>query len=101
MNVNQPVNNTLPLQPNKEVSVEKSFKIDEEDAAKPKLTETRKVTPLFTSFMMVTDGQHYKWHDVLMKTHVTVKMTPLKMFLSLTACVRLSLLSVTFALHTG
>ncbi|KAF7662480.1 hypothetical protein LDENG_00235050 [Lucifuga dentata] len=28
--------------PNKEVSVEKSFKIDEEDAAKPKLTETRK-----------------------------------------------------------
>lgn len=29
------------LQPNKEVSVEKTFKIDEEDA-KPKLTETRK-----------------------------------------------------------
>ncbi|XP_040919902.1 CD2-associated protein isoform X2 [Toxotes jaculatrix] len=28
--------------PNKEVSVEKSFKIDEEDAAKPKLAETRK-----------------------------------------------------------
>ncbi|XP_068198511.1 CD2-associated protein isoform X4 [Antennarius striatus] len=28
--------------PNKEVSVEKSFKIDEEDSAKPKLTETRK-----------------------------------------------------------
>uniref|UniRef100_A0A8D2ZG56 Osteoclast-stimulating factor 1 n=1 Tax=Scophthalmus maximus TaxID=52904 RepID=A0A8D2ZG56_SCOMX len=28
--------------PNKEVSVEKSFKVDEEDAAKPKLTETRK-----------------------------------------------------------
>ncbi|KAM9840157.1 CD2-associated protein [Aulostomus maculatus] len=28
--------------PNKEVSVEKSFKIDEEDAVKPKLTETRK-----------------------------------------------------------
>ncbi|XP_041661846.1 CD2-associated protein [Cheilinus undulatus] len=28
--------------PNKEVSVEKSFKTDEEDAAKPKLTETRK-----------------------------------------------------------
>ncbi|XP_050923668.1 CD2-associated protein [Lates calcarifer] len=28
--------------PNKEVSVEKSFKMDEEDAAKPKLTETRK-----------------------------------------------------------
>uniref|UniRef100_A0A8C4GUI1 Osteoclast-stimulating factor 1 n=1 Tax=Dicentrarchus labrax TaxID=13489 RepID=A0A8C4GUI1_DICLA len=28
--------------PNKEVNVEKSFKIDEEDAAKPKLTETRK-----------------------------------------------------------
>nr|XP_046228586.1 CD2-associated protein isoform X2 [Scatophagus argus] len=28
--------------PSKEVSVEKSFKIDEEDAAKPKLTETRK-----------------------------------------------------------
>lgn len=60
MNVNQPVNNTLPLQPNKEVSVEKSFKIDEEDSAKPKLTETRKVTPLFTSFMMVTDGQRSK-----------------------------------------
>lgn len=32
----------FPLQPNKEVSVEKTFKIDEEDA-KPKLTETRKV----------------------------------------------------------
>ncbi|XP_004574142.1 CD2-associated protein isoform X3 [Maylandia zebra] len=31
----------FPLQPNKEVSVEKTFKIDEEDA-KPKLTETRK-----------------------------------------------------------
>lgn len=30
------------LQPNKEVSVEKTFKTDEEDA-KPKLTETRKV----------------------------------------------------------
>uniref|UniRef100_UPI0037E7ADD3 CD2-associated protein isoform X1 n=1 Tax=Semicossyphus pulcher TaxID=241346 RepID=UPI0037E7ADD3 len=28
--------------PNKEVNVEKSFKLDEEDAAKPKLTETRK-----------------------------------------------------------
>ncbi|XP_042359484.1 CD2-associated protein isoform X2 [Plectropomus leopardus] len=28
--------------PNKEVSVEKAFKTDEEDAAKPKLTETRK-----------------------------------------------------------
>ncbi|XP_028461082.1 CD2-associated protein [Perca flavescens] len=28
--------------PNKEVNVEKSFKVDEEDAAKPKLTETRK-----------------------------------------------------------
>ncbi|XP_023270794.1 CD2-associated protein isoform X1 [Seriola lalandi dorsalis] len=28
--------------PNKEVSVEKSFKLSEEDAAKPKLTETRK-----------------------------------------------------------
>ncbi|KAI3364060.1 hypothetical protein L3Q82_010879 [Scortum barcoo] len=28
--------------PNKEVNVEKSFKMDEEDAAKPKLTETRK-----------------------------------------------------------
>ncbi|XP_059212144.1 CD2-associated protein [Centropristis striata] len=28
--------------PNKDVSVEKSFKMDEEDAAKPKLTETRK-----------------------------------------------------------
>ncbi|XP_051816630.1 CD2-associated protein [Acanthochromis polyacanthus] len=28
--------------PSKEVSVEKSFKIDEEDAAKPKLSETRK-----------------------------------------------------------
>ncbi|XP_029281165.1 CD2-associated protein [Cottoperca gobio] len=28
--------------PNKEVNVEKSFKIEEEDAAKPKLTETRK-----------------------------------------------------------
>ncbi|XP_044025355.1 CD2-associated protein isoform X2 [Siniperca chuatsi] len=28
--------------PNKEVSVEKSFNIDEEDTAKPKLTETRK-----------------------------------------------------------
>ncbi|XP_035860833.1 CD2-associated protein isoform X2 [Sander lucioperca] len=28
--------------PNKEVNVEKSFKVDEEDAAKPKLTEARK-----------------------------------------------------------
>ncbi|XP_060907317.1 CD2-associated protein [Labrus mixtus] len=28
--------------PNKDVNVEKSFKMDEEDAAKPKLTETRK-----------------------------------------------------------
>ncbi|XP_028253449.1 CD2-associated protein [Parambassis ranga] len=28
--------------PNKEVNIEKSFKLDEEDAAKPKLTETRK-----------------------------------------------------------
>ncbi|XP_073349135.1 CD2-associated protein [Pagrus major] len=28
--------------PNKEVNVEKSFKVDEEDSAKPKLTETRK-----------------------------------------------------------
>ncbi|KAM7367590.1 hypothetical protein PAMP_013876 [Pampus punctatissimus] len=28
--------------PNKEVNVEKSFKMDEDDAAKPKLTETRK-----------------------------------------------------------
>ena len=32
------------MQPNKEVSVEKSFKVDEEDSAKPKLTEPRKVT---------------------------------------------------------
>ncbi|KAM7395027.1 hypothetical protein PAMA_006666 [Pampus argenteus] len=30
------------LSPNKEVNVEKSFKMDEDDAAKPKLTETRK-----------------------------------------------------------
>lgn len=56
MNQNQTVNHTLPLQPNKEVIVEKSFTIDEEDAAKPKLTETRKVTPS-TSFTMLTDGQ--------------------------------------------
>lgn len=41
--VNQPVNNTLSSQPSKDVSVEKSFKIEEEEAAKPKLTETRKV----------------------------------------------------------
>ncbi|KAG7509344.1 CD2-associated protein isoform X1 [Solea senegalensis] len=31
--------------PNKEVSVEKSFKVDEEDAAKPKLTDSRKTQP--------------------------------------------------------
>lgn len=35
----------LPLQPNKEVSMEKFFKTDEEDGAKPKPLETRKVTP--------------------------------------------------------
>lgn len=34
---------TLLLQPNKEVSVEKSFRLSEEDSAKPKLSETRKV----------------------------------------------------------
>lgn len=41
----------FPVQPNKEVSVEKSFKIDEEDGAKPKLTETKKVNHFSTSFM--------------------------------------------------
>ncbi|XP_069559167.1 CD2-associated protein isoform X1 [Brachyistius frenatus] len=35
--------------PNKEVSIEKSFKIDEEDAAKPKLTETRKPSTITLS----------------------------------------------------
>lgn len=64
-NVNQPVNNTLSSQPSKEVSVEKSFKVEEEEAAKPKLTETRKV-----KLPAVTDGQHRK-HDVLIKLHIT------------------------------
>lgn len=36
----------LLLQPNKEVSVEKSFRLSEEDSAKPKPTETRKVNYL-------------------------------------------------------
>lgn len=43
------------MQPNKEVSVEKSFKVDEEDGkdAKPKLTDTRRVTKkyIFISFI--------------------------------------------------
>lgn len=44
INVERPFIDELPLQPNKEVSVEKSIKTDEEDGAKPKLSETRKVT---------------------------------------------------------
>lgn len=50
------------MQPNKEVSVEKSFKTDEEDGAKPKPTETRKVSrntiinDLFR--IMMADKQH-------------------------------------------
>lgn len=43
----------FPVQPNKEVSVEKSFKIDEEDGAKPKLTETKKVNHFSTSFIVL------------------------------------------------
>ena len=31
-------------QPTKDVNVEKSFKVEEEDVAKPKLPETKKVT---------------------------------------------------------
>lgn len=43
-NIERPFNDDLPLQPNKDVSAEKSVKTDEEDGAKPKLSETRKVT---------------------------------------------------------
>lgn len=44
MNFKRPFNADPPLQPNKDVSTEKSLKADEEDGAKPKLSETRKVT---------------------------------------------------------
>lgn len=43
MNTERPFIDDLPLQPNKEVSAEKSLKTDEEDGAKLKLSE-RKVT---------------------------------------------------------
>lgn len=49
----------FPVQPNKEVSVEKSFKIDEEDGAKPKLTETKKVNNFLPVSHSVT-GHHHR-----------------------------------------
>lgn len=44
INTHRPFIDRLPPpQPNKDVSVEKSLKADEEDGAKPKLSDTRKV----------------------------------------------------------
>lgn len=58
--VKQPLLDDLLLQPSKEVSAEKSPKTDEEDGAKPKLSETRKVTPntkLLVLFRMMIEQQ--------------------------------------------
>lgn len=75
------MNNTLPLQPNKEVCVEKSFKSDEEDRAKPKLTETRKVT-WSTIIHQFHDGD--TWSELQItwcpsNEDLNFKMPPLKM----------------------
>lgn len=43
----------LPLQPSAELSAEKSAKADEEDGAKPKFIETKKVTKLLILFKMI------------------------------------------------
>lgn len=76
------------LQPNKEVNVEKSFRMDEEDAAKPKLTETRKVS------LIVTDRKHCKWYDiVLIEKRARARhhnSEPPKSLVTITSCAQLS-----------
>lgn len=49
-------------QPSKEVSVEKSFKTDEEDGPKPKPAETKKVKPLKKKKKVSAVTKKMTWH---------------------------------------